>query len=140
MRSESRGKQAVAAERDEFAVDRQAVRQGGERGGEAAHVPAAPTLDAELADAVDERAEAIPLRLKGIVAARSASGRRPATELLDVARTGGARWLAGARAWLRPRWVTLPAAGKGAFGTARAGRIRRSPVECLMTVWLGNVR
>jgi hypothetical protein len=67
-------RQAVIAEGDEFAVDGEAVRQIGETGDEARHVPASATLDPQLAVSADQRAEAVPLRLIGIVAA---GGRRP---------------------------------------------------------------
>src|SRR3954453_12200382 len=62
--------EAVAAKRDELAVDRQAVRQRGELGYETGHVPAASADGAELAVSTGEAAEAVPLRFEGVVAAR----------------------------------------------------------------------
>ena len=62
--------EAVAAEADEFAVDRETIRQGGEFRDEAGHVPATATPDAQVAVPRDERAEPIPFGLEGVVAAR----------------------------------------------------------------------
>ena len=67
--------QAVVTEADEFAVNCEAVRQAGEFGDEAGHVPAAATPDAEVTVSRRERAEAVPLGFKGIVAAGRQSAR-----------------------------------------------------------------
>src|SRR4051794_24433335 len=68
--------EAVVAECDQLAIHRETIRQGGQFGDEAGHVPAAATPDAETPVPRHERAEPVPLRLIGIVS----GGEPPASE------------------------------------------------------------
>ena len=63
-------REAVIAERYELAIHGKAIRQAGQFGNEAGHVPAAATPDVKVTVPRHECAEAIPFGFVGVVAAR----------------------------------------------------------------------